>query len=811
MVTNSNLEQLYRSVLDKKELTTKELTNCGFSSHDIKKLIDDGVIKRVEKGKYQFLQIHDFYFYGKKLIATHKYQDAYRCFQRCLQLDPNYKSASFQLFVYYIQKEQYDKALEYYDQFSTNSNAFYQADSNFYLYLLSLVTEIPEKYQEKVKNFKYEDFRVSKEDKRFQDCELENRLRYCAFEGRMRSAWERLLQLEANNNYKLNVQDLVIKKLLIVALKKSNQEKKEILSTIHSFIDQNQYEELINYIDELKQKGPVFLTIHLANTLANAYLEIKKTQQIPEIEVTNTDDYVLAIDGKNYPLAMQLILKYQQERKKQTPGVLYYILKDIIEECKKIEERQENFAENLEIPSLDFLDQKEEIKPITVSDIYQSLMMQDIDTALPMIQRYLSQYQLEQYNLLVTYFIKLSMIEKDFSFTKPMTFLTQVPDIKDQLNSTNWVLSFYQSIQEKNREKAQIYFDILSRLDCFQIPAISQENLKSLERLLDTLPVIEKEEIIEKEEKTNSLTTLDLEEEPIKEEKKEEQVVEVKEDILRKEDTLIEAIIIAREKGLSLLEPMNDFDCKQVRNYMNQFDDIYCLKINTEDGLRVALRKIDQSGNHFNFKEVIHNGLEAYYTQDYDTSITELRKVLESRYPKPFVYGKLGLSYLRKNDKQTALNYLIVATALGAKEKNPRAVSDYTEMIKRLSDEIRSEKEKEPLEKKTNPCPIEHGMEVMEFVSQGESFEQACEKYEIVGDKRCELALFFAKICYAQGYEQQGDFYVDFVEKSKDKSEVIINMLEEIKKHKETYQQEKEEYKVLKLVPTTKMIQETHR
>ena len=46
MINQENLDKLYASAIDSLELTTSELTACGFNSRDITSLIEQNKIKR---------------------------------------------------------------------------------------------------------------------------------------------------------------------------------------------------------------------------------------------------------------------------------------------------------------------------------------------------------------------------------------------------------------------------------------------------------------------------------------------------------------------------------------------------------------------------------------------------------------------------------------------------------------------------------------------------------------------------------------------------------------------------------------------
>ena len=53
MISTDNYNMLYEEVINNKELTTKQLNNCGFNSKDINNLIEEGIVERIKRGLYK--------------------------------------------------------------------------------------------------------------------------------------------------------------------------------------------------------------------------------------------------------------------------------------------------------------------------------------------------------------------------------------------------------------------------------------------------------------------------------------------------------------------------------------------------------------------------------------------------------------------------------------------------------------------------------------------------------------------------------------------------------------------------------------
>lgn len=181
MINIENMNKIYEEIIEGKGLTTKELNGYGFTSKDLTKLVNDGVLKRIKRGYYELVSVDDLYLYGKKLISLKQYSKADVCFQRCYELNSNHFSTNFRLFSKNISDKNYEFALKNLDVLLESQSSRYKADANFYLILLSIITEVPDEYKDMLANLTYDDIKVSFSDKRFEDIQLQNKIRLSAF------------------------------------------------------------------------------------------------------------------------------------------------------------------------------------------------------------------------------------------------------------------------------------------------------------------------------------------------------------------------------------------------------------------------------------------------------------------------------------------------------------------------------------------------------------------------------------------------------------------------------------------------------
>lgn len=73
---------------------------------------------------------------------------------------------------------------------------------------------------------------------------------------------------------------------------------------------------------------------------------------------------------------------------------------------------------------------------------------------------------------------------------------------------------------------------------------------------------------------------------------------------------------------------------------------------------------------------------------------------------------------------------------------------------------------------------------VASMVREGMPVEEACEKEGIVGNERSTLYLLFARECYASELYDLGDAYMRKVERMKDKSGFVVDMMNLVHKNR---------------------------
>ena len=830
MINKENLNKLYKSVLEGVELTTKELNSYGFNSKDLHDLIEQGSIIRVKRGLYSLKSVNELFYYGKQLIAQKEYVKATQCFQRCFEIDPTHTGVCFQLFLRCIQNKDYEKAFKYFDIFYNNENEFYNADSNFYLYLLSMITLLPENHREYARFLKLEDFRVDFKDKRYANVHLQNKIRLSALNQRFTLAAKQLNEAIQEKG-SLSVQDIIIKTLLAQAIEVQIQNRNNVIN----LIKQKKFEDIIEFYKKMEFSHHLSISDSYTFILTNELLNIINTKNIPEKTVFSADNIFEAIDGKNYELALSLATARNQKfNVNKDDNNLSLLLDEIVSKCRELSGnvRQEQkitpvtIAEKTLKPSEEssVIEHKSLLNVGTSSftDIIKFLMNGDLDNSFRTLRSYLTSLNKSNYEFLIVDLIKISLLEKDTAFTKPITALSLISKENYFFDISTYIQEFYINLSQNKFEEAKIYLDIVSKgnelgQDCIITDGLYQV-LEASKKMLNyktsdtTLNVVD--EALENSEKnypsnfqiqtSYSEPQTQLIKSPVPTQPKtqihaqtkslpKEEITQDKRDS-EKEFLDKEYEKLLNKKGVILLKPMDNDRINRIFEMIENYPDMVAFVIGKDNYQQVVLRYQPNINQYKDIRNLLKKGSEAYSLGDYDTCINNYRQVLESREPKTVVYAILGLAYMKKSVKGIAIEYLTIATELSKKEDNR---FNFTELIGKLKGEnskpyFRMTQKDFDYSDVVDYYGIDNFVEINSFIIEsGLDVESACEQLGLSLEEIDIIKLIYAREFYTQGYYNKGDLFLKSFEKSKNKTDNTKKIFEEIRKNKRFYQNRK--------------------
>ncbi|MCM1370548.1 MAG: hypothetical protein NC181_01475 [Clostridium sp.] len=423
--------------------------------------------------------LKDLFNYGKELISKKEYDKATTCFEKCYKIDSNNIDTCNYLFLLAIQDENYKKAFIYFEELMNINNKFYDSDNNFYLYLLNIITEIPEKYKQYVKFFKYKDIKIDFNDERYNEIEKRNKIRLSCFNKKFKLALFQFNELKSKEE--LNVSDVIIYTLLTQSIGIISTIQKNIGTLLYN----KSYSEITQYLEEMQEKGCLGINEEYILTLSSDILKIKNTNNIPKVEIFETDDMYDAIDGKNYDLALELNIKYF-ESKNLNPNSNYLniLLTNIIELIEQKKEETINRRQGNNTLKVTFL------------DLTTYLLNEDLDNFSINLKKYLKSINKSKYEFLIVDLIKISLIEQDFSFLKPMAYLSYISREKFKFDISEYIKSFYETLSKKRFDLARIYLDIISNSNKVGQACILTKDLQMILQKEESKEIVEDSKII---------------------------------------------------------------------------------------------------------------------------------------------------------------------------------------------------------------------------------------------------------------------------------------------------------------------------
>ena len=650
MINEETLKNLYEGIVNGNELTTKELNSYGFNSKDLSDLIEQGSLERIKRGYYSFLTIDDLFYYGKKLIAEKEYEKATKCFEKCYELDPTHSGACFQLFLRSINKKDYEAAFRYFDVLSNTDNPYYSADSNFYLYLLSIITNVPEKHKDYARYLKMEDIRVDFHDKRYEDIPAQNKIRIAVLQRKFPYALKQLKDLTTKHGT-LTVQDIITRTLLFQAVEAETLSKNTLLELAKT----KQYDEMISYLEDKQQRHNLSLTDSYTLKLTKELLNIQDSHISPEKRIFQTEKLFEAIDGCNYELALQLSNSYNQKNNiNSAENTINLLLSDMVELIHQLASpTQHNEEEQIVSKEIEMITEEPIVvsQPIkdsnaTFSDVIGYLMKSDLENAFRTLRNYMTSINKSEYEFLIIDLIKLSLIEKDIAFTKPMIALTYVSRENFNFDISSYIQDFYVTLSQNRFDEARIYLDIISKAnkigqDCILTEGLVQV-LNSAEQMIqykrNNSILDDAEQALEKSKKVSPTSTKSIpvvtsttikQVSPVNVEKT---VIEVPSTISKEnkgpiiigETSSLETRNSEREfieskhemllngQGMILLKPMNSERRKRVHEMVKEYSDMVSFSIGEGENKQIVLRYKPFIDEYVDIKNLIKFGNQAY-------------------------------------------------------------------------------------------------------------------------------------------------------------------------------------------------------
>ena len=650
-----------------------------------------------------------------------------------------------------ITNKDYQKSFELIDQYLLSENKSELNDINYYLYLLNIITEVPEKYKLKVKKTKLNDIKIPTENEK--DLSEENKIRNFSLQKKFTHSLNHVNELLRNHK---TPQLLISRTLLYQAVNVESHNR----TLLNRLFKKHDYEEMMNMLIQKQDRMHLATYEYYILLLLKEYYKIKTTKEIPTPTPLREESIINAIETNQFEKALELNTKYNELKNiPNERSIIYNLLVEIISLIDKIKEEKEF--------------------PIA-SKLLVLLQSKDVDQITSTIKEYLSSIQKEDYEFFILNLIRISLIEKDFSFQKPLKALHLISTNQYTYHPNNDLEEFYKKLSENQLEEAKAYLDVISKGNHFSEETIST---KELYRVL---------EILKGKELEKKVIVTTPKKEEILNKKPKEITIKDKNYISKLHDKLLE------EKGILMLRPMDDDRIQNIMKLLEEYPDISGLIIEERSKKQIVLRYKSNNYESQNIRQLMNLGNESYKKKEFTKSENYYLKLLKIlKEPKSYNYYKLGLIYMMKRNQKKAIDYIKVATYLSKIEQNGKE-DEYASLLYRLMGEIEDKDEKPVIKEKNayfdfddinNNYSIDHFDEIHSLILESnKDVETACKDLGFSEEKINTIKLLYAREFYMQGNLEQGDLFLKSVEKRKDKSKEMNKIIEEIKRNRKFYQ-----------------------
>lgn len=246
---------------------------------------------------------------------------------------------------------------------------------------------------------------------------------------------------------------------------------------------------------------------------------------------------------------------------------------------------------------------------------------------------------------------------------------------------------------------------------------------------------------------------------------------------------------LLKNGGIIKLELSID-ERNSVQELVKEYPDLESFEIKSNDNIYLILRYRDIK-NKIAYKDIMERADLEFDCKNYKRSLMDYLILLEcSIYPKSDLYAKIGLCYYNLNDLVKAEGYLMIANYKNEESKNfelEESAKYFEERVKRIRSERYNTKNLEKVESyKSNFNKFD---EIVDYVSACDSdIESVGMEFSLSNDERDFVKLNLAIEFYKQGDIEKGNYYLNAVENSPNKSKKIIKFCEEVRNNKNFYQ-----------------------
>ena len=454
-MNNFKVDCLYKKVLNKRSFKESDLWDLGFSSREIEELLNKSILEKNDDHDYKFIYVDGLFDYYLMLKNVDE-ERAKQYLKICQEIDYKNDKLNFYFFYNDVLEENYEEAFTYLERILETSNPYHKQDYNYYLFLFSMIIELPSKYAKMVSDFKPSDIKIKPRDVRYTDLGLQNRLREEVLSFKFKESIDKL-KIMVRRDPK-NMYNVVVLNLINAATKENFKRRKDLLSLALK----KDYHGCLELLDSQKERFDLREYEMLSYKLLKSIISIVDDGIYPPISLKYASSLEEAINSNNFPLALDMsnrcLKKSNIFPKNNTLNVLLRDINDLYVKREMPEFGEEEFNNK-------------------INEIINNLRNKDMDSVEKDVHNYLKSIGKEQYVHFTLDLLKLALLNNDFSeFRKQYRAMS---NLNYHIDVREYLKRFHIAALEGDLERQEIYHDILD---------ISKDNDMISDYIVDGLP-----------------------------------------------------------------------------------------------------------------------------------------------------------------------------------------------------------------------------------------------------------------------------------------------------------------------------------
>ena len=373
------LDKIIKILIKNSCITAFELNKLGYIDEDITELINDGYLRRKERGVYVLGKVDVWVSYAQA-VNDRKPEFSKEIIDYCNLISEKNVTPYYEKLEQAIHDENRFDIISNYRLIDSvlSKDEKGSKNSNFYLLLLSLLYDIPDEYKDRINAMQLEDIRV---DGNNDLIDLENILREHIYFKAFHEA-KIIFKKRVSMQDKFSLEDKIEKDLIYAVIEKYNNLKKQTIE----FIEDNKYRKLLSVLEKEDEKNFLNSKDSFLLKVIVDYLNIEKSKQVPVIKGVSGSTFN-AISNNDYRKALEYMESYRTSKNINYDDTLYMMLIKINELIDTFEKSTDEKIEKVEEKKVVEVSKKDKSKKVIETKKEEKIVVEEIRKEVPIMKK----------------------------------------------------------------------------------------------------------------------------------------------------------------------------------------------------------------------------------------------------------------------------------------------------------------------------------------------------------------------------------------------------------------------------------------